>query len=60
MLKMGCLNFCLQITSWAVLGGLSWMCAHRMRGSGYSIYQGKLTEILEYSYTEQGQSLELV
>lgn len=21
MLKMGCLNFCLQITSWAVLGG---------------------------------------
>lgn len=35
------------------------MCAQRMRGSGYSIYQGKLIEMLEYSYTEHGQSLEL-
>lgn len=36
------------------------MCAQRMRGSGHSIYQGKLIEILEYSHTEKGQSLELV
>lgn len=48
MLKMGCLNFCLQISSHAVLGGgLSWTCAQRMRGSGYSIYQVKLIQILE-------------
>lgn len=40
----GCEFLCANHLAGSVRGGLSWMCAQRMRASGYSIYQGKLID----------------